>query len=90
MNKSRTNLGNYLFSLAKKVYPSGKDANPLMKELGDMLFKLAAQVSPDKPQKAVVKTKTAVVKAKPKAKAVKKTVKKAVKKNTLSVSKPKK
>lgn len=50
MNKSRTKLGNRLFALAKKVYPAGKDGNPLMKELGDMLFKMASKVSPDKKQ----------------------------------------
>jgi len=51
MNKLRTKLGNKLFQSAKRVYPAGKNKNPLMKEFGDMLFKLAARVSPDKKTK---------------------------------------
>lgn len=48
MDKSRTKLGNKLFKMARDVYPAGKDGNALMKEFGNMLFKLAARVSPNK------------------------------------------
>ncbi len=41
MKKLRTKLGNKLFELARNTYPKNH-------VLGDKLFKLAAQVSPDK------------------------------------------
>lgn len=86
MNNARTKLGNSLFALAKKVYPAGKDKNPLMKELGDMLFKLAAEVSPDKAEPAK-KARAHPVKtaAKKTAAPVKKAVKKA-KSSTLAIT----
>lgn len=62
MKMSRSKLGSKLFSLASEVY---EGSNPLRAEVGDMLFKLAAKVSPDKPKKSVKKR-------------VKKTVKKAI------------
>lgn len=62
MDKQRTRLGNMLFKMAKKIYPAGKDGNEFMKEWGDLLFKAAAKVSPDKPapttKKLVGKKKT--------------------------------
>lgn len=48
MRNFRTKLGNELFKLAKEIYPAGKDGNKFMKQWGDMLFKIAAKISPDK------------------------------------------
>jgi hypothetical protein len=45
MSSLRTKLGNRLFKAARNTYDK---RNTLRKELGDMLFKLAAKVSPDK------------------------------------------
>lgn len=48
MNNYRSWLGNKLFKLARDLYVPG---NKVRMEMGNAMFKLAAQVSPDKPKK---------------------------------------
>lgn len=45
MSSFRTKLGNKLFVFARNTYDN---RNSIRKRMGDMLFKLAAKVSPDK------------------------------------------